>query len=138
MAPVRVRGCAGPVLPVPLADASRRQNGPRKATFRRLITVRLRSKSCLPEGPYVPRPEEKGSSGIEPRTSQQANVGSKTRSAERVPTEFLVTERRERVTVSVITAVNAHGAPVTRLSLIVGRRRGAVAWRSKSRVGTQQ
>src|SRR3984957_7342197 len=29
------------------ADASRRRNGPRKATSCRLITVRLRSKSCL-------------------------------------------------------------------------------------------
>src|ERR1700722_7474242 len=54
MALARVRGCAGQARlaaqaasePPRQADASRRQNGPRKATFRRLITVRLRSKSC--------------------------------------------------------------------------------------------
>ena len=37
------------------ADASRRRNGPRKATYRRLITVRLRSKSCPAGGPDVSR-----------------------------------------------------------------------------------
>src|SRR6201995_3067780 len=59
MALARVRGCAGQALLATLvaggsiqqADASRRRNGPRKATFRRPITVRLRSKSCLAEGP---------------------------------------------------------------------------------------
>src|SRR5712691_12339191 len=60
MALARVRGCAGLVLPVAVgsswqADASRRQNGPRKATSRRLITVRLRSKSCPDGGYLVPR-----------------------------------------------------------------------------------
>ena len=50
MAPVRVRGCAGlkSLSAGPsarLADASRRRSGPRKATSRRPITVRLRSKS---------------------------------------------------------------------------------------------
>src|SRR5215831_527341 len=58
MAPARVRGCAAPVL-LPAgrlprqADASRRRNGPRKATYRRLITVRLRSKSCPARGSDV-------------------------------------------------------------------------------------
>jgi hypothetical protein len=33
------------------ADASRRLSGPRKTTFGRSITVRLRSKSCLANGP---------------------------------------------------------------------------------------
>src|SRR6185437_15291360 len=55
MALARVRGCAGQALLAALvaggslqqADASRRQNGPRKATSRRPITVRLRGKSCL-------------------------------------------------------------------------------------------
>src|ERR1700683_2407069 len=51
MALARARGCAGRVPPpgptVRKADASRRRNGPRKATSCRLITVRLRSKSCL-------------------------------------------------------------------------------------------
>src|ERR1700684_4149503 len=60
MALARVRGCAELVLPVTagstrLADASRRQNGPRKATSRRLITVRLRGKSCLAGEYRVPR-----------------------------------------------------------------------------------
>src|SRR5215469_18185123 len=55
MALVRVRGCAGLVPPgaegsIQQADASRRQNGPRKATSRRPITVRLRGKSCLAGG----------------------------------------------------------------------------------------
>lgn len=53
MAPVRVRGCTGPTparVSVWLADASRRRNGPRKATLGRPITVRLRGKSCLPGG----------------------------------------------------------------------------------------
>src|SRR5580692_2562147 len=51
MALARARGCAGRGSPpghhVRQADASRRRNGPRKATSCRLITVRLRSKSCL-------------------------------------------------------------------------------------------
>src|SRR5215475_764939 len=60
MALARVRGCAGLALPETAgpawqADASRRRNGPRKATSRRPITVWLRGKSC-PDGEYrVPR-----------------------------------------------------------------------------------
>ena len=54
MAPVRVRGCvvrdSSDRGPVRQADASRRRNGPRKddrtVSVRRLITERLRSKSC--------------------------------------------------------------------------------------------
>src|SRR5690606_37772520 len=100
MAPVRVRGCAEPGLPAPLADASRRRNGPRKATFRRLITVRLRGKSCLPGGPDVPRQERRAVVATELRNPQQADVGTKTRSAGRVPPAFPVTRRRKRVTVT--------------------------------------
>src|SRR5215472_1373545 len=91
MALARVRGCAGlgsPVAEGPSwqADASRRRNGPRKATSRRPITVRLRGKSCPDGGHRVPPGMEKGSSGHgRPRTPQQADVGSKTRSAGRVP-----------------------------------------------------
>src|SRR6202161_2153175 len=96
MALARVRGCAGQARLAALAasgssqqaEASRRRNGPRKATSRRPITVRLRSKSC-PAGGHkeFPGAREKGSSGQgRPRTSQQADVGSKTRSAGRVPT----------------------------------------------------
>src|ERR1035438_10461759 len=54
MAPARVRGCAvqgsppAAGSPARQADASRRRNGPRKATWRRPITVRLRGKSCPP------------------------------------------------------------------------------------------
>src|SRR6202042_1063781 len=63
MALARVRGCAGQALdavaasagPIRQADASRRQNGPRKATSRRSITVRLSSKSCPAGGYRVPR-----------------------------------------------------------------------------------
>jgi len=59
MALARARGCAGSRLrsrgPAPQADASRRQNGPRKATSRRLITVRLRGKSCPSWGHRVSR-----------------------------------------------------------------------------------
>src|SRR6202020_1968628 len=97
MALARVRGCAGQARRAALAaggspwqaDASRRQNGPRKATFRRPITVRLRSKSCLAgEHNEFRGQREKGSSGHgRPRTPQQADVGSKTRSAGRVPSE---------------------------------------------------
>ena len=51
VAPVRVRGCVPEGVPVAgaprgQADASRRRNGPRKATLRRSITVRFRGKSC--------------------------------------------------------------------------------------------
>src|ERR1700731_2716243 len=50
MALARARGCASrgslPRHHAGQADASRRRNGPRKATSRRPITVRLRSKSC--------------------------------------------------------------------------------------------
>ncbi|MEY9215360.1 hypothetical protein ABH917_004806 [Thermobifida halotolerans] len=90
MAPVRVRGCvergALPVeAPGRQADASRRRNGPRKATFRRLITVRLRGKSCPFGGSDALLTREKSSSGAQaPRASQQADVGTKTRSAGRV------------------------------------------------------
>src|ERR1700742_1319239 len=56
MALARVRGCAEAVRPETAglprqAEASRRRNGPRKATSRRLITVRFRGKSC-PGGEY--------------------------------------------------------------------------------------
>src|ERR1700751_5488609 len=95
MALARVRGCAGQALrtasaaggPLRQADDSRRGNGPRKAISCRLITVRLRVKSCL-DGEYlVPRPERRAVVATErPRTPQQADVGSKTRSAGRVAT----------------------------------------------------
>src|ERR1700727_165385 len=63
MALARVRGCAGQALdavaasagPIRQAEASRRQNGPRKTTSRRSITVRLSSKSCPAGGYRVPR-----------------------------------------------------------------------------------
>src|SRR5579863_10045832 len=107
MALARVRGCAGQALQAALAaggstwqaDASRRRNGPRKATCRRPITVRLRSKSC-PAGEHKALPDlrEKGSSGHgRPRTSQQADVGSKTRSAGRVLSGPFVLHWWERV-----------------------------------------
>src|SRR5690606_11960883 len=105
MAPVRVRGCVDrgvPSMGTPgrQADASRRRNGPRKATFRRLITVRLRGKSCLLGGPDALRTREKGSSGAQaPRAPQQADVGTKTRSA-------------GRVTLSVHTGRAVTGAPL--------------------------
>jgi hypothetical protein len=90
MALARARGCAGRGSPpgshARQADASRRRNGPRKATSRRLITVRLRSKSC-PAGRYgvfrTGRRAPVAQSRL--RNPQQANVGSKTRSAGRVP-----------------------------------------------------
>ena len=90
MAPARVRGCVGQVSPSPgyppwQADASRRRNGPRKATSRRLITVRLRNKSCPAGGPDVPRAGRRAVVAQLPRNPQQADVGSKTRSAGRVP-----------------------------------------------------
>src|SRR5260221_214925 len=50
MAPARVRGCVRPYAPPGRrywqADASRRRSGPRKATYCRPITGRLRSKPC--------------------------------------------------------------------------------------------
>ena len=96
MAPVRVRGCArlGPLgktrgqHPAGLADASRRLNGPRKATSRRPITVRLRSKSCPASGHRVCWAGRRVVVATEmPPTPQQADVGTKTRSAGRVPLE---------------------------------------------------
>src|SRR5215475_15889960 len=90
MAPARVRGCAWPGYPQSagslrrLADASRRRNGPRKATSRRPITVRLRGKSCPAGGPDVLRPGRRGVVAEALRDPQQADVGSKTRSARRV------------------------------------------------------
>src|SRR5215472_7790151 len=86
MAPARVRGCAGSKVPFAglrarQADASRRRNGPRKATYRRPITVRLRGKSCPARRSMRWLGREKGSSGTSwPRNPQQADVGSKTRS----------------------------------------------------------
>lgn len=50
-----------------------------------LITVRLRSKSCLQSVVRYGAPGEKASSGKKLRPSQQAGVGSKTRSAGRTP-----------------------------------------------------
>ena len=67
------------------ADASRRRNGPRKATSCRPITVRLRSKSCPAGRPDAARAGRRAVVAQRPRTSQQADVGSKTRSAGRVP-----------------------------------------------------
>src|SRR5690606_16753588 len=93
MAPARVRGCVGRLLlaeaPRRQADASRRLNGPRKATCRRPITVRLRRKTCLGEGPDALRAGRRGVVAItrtlRPRDPRQADVGTKTRSAGRVP-----------------------------------------------------
>src|SRR5512139_6178 len=90
MAPARVRGCAGS-LETRLADASRRRSGPRKATSRRPITVRLRGKSCLDGGSDIIRAERRALVAKAPRDPQQADVGTKTRSAGRVPpTEAVV------------------------------------------------
>ena len=65
MAPARVRGCAGEVHvfargQIRQADASRRRNGPRKATSRRPITVRLRGKPCPTGTPDVSRIGRRG------------------------------------------------------------------------------
>src|SRR6478752_1398937 len=64
MAPARVRGCAGPAVPpgaaVRQADASRRRNGPRKATSCRSITVRLRGKTCPVGSPDGSRAGRRG------------------------------------------------------------------------------
>ncbi len=86
MAPARVRGCVGFALTGGTwqADASRRQNGPRKGTERCLITVRLRSKPCPAADSDGRRQRESDERRITPRHSQQAGVGSKTRSAGRV------------------------------------------------------
>src|SRR4051812_50112710 len=87
MAPVRVRGCAGPTARLApasgaarQADASRRRNGPRKATSRRPITVRLRSKSCPDGGPDVLRPGRRGVVAVTLRDPQQGGGGGETRS----------------------------------------------------------
>src|SRR5579859_386257 len=89
MALARARGCAGRGSPlgdhVRQADASRRRNGPRKATSRRPITVRLRSKTCPAGGYRVSRAGRRAPVARRPQPPQQANVGSKTRSAGRVP-----------------------------------------------------
>ena len=80
MALARVRGCAGQALPATggppwQADASRRRNGPRKATSRRPITVRLRSKSCL-DGEYrVPRPGRRAVVAIEAANPSAGGCG---------------------------------------------------------------
>jgi hypothetical protein len=99
--PARVRGCAPESVPVvgaarEQADASRRQSGPRKATLCRSITVRFRSKSCLDSAYICAELWEKGSSRVIParvrRDPQQANVGSKTRSADRVSRNSLMSD----------------------------------------------
>jgi len=89
MAPARVRGCAGQGFPLAAgsparqADASRRRNG----HVRRLVVDRSR---CGLEVSPAPREirclpdREKGDSGNRPRIPQQADVGTKTRSAGRV------------------------------------------------------
>jgi hypothetical protein len=93
MAPVRVRGCAARVSirrdSHRQAEASRRQNGPRKATANAqrsspLITERLSSKSCPAEGHDGLLLREKVRVA-QAATPQQASVGSKTRSDGRVP-----------------------------------------------------
>src|SRR3569833_42720 len=83
MTPARVRGCAES-QPARQADASRRRNGPRKATSRRPITVRLRGKSCPAGGSDVLRTGRRAVVARAPRDPQQADVGTKTRSAGRV------------------------------------------------------
>src|SRR6266516_2586668 len=85
MAPARVRGCVGQIV-ARQADASRRPSGPRKATSRRPITVRLRGKSCPAGGSDVRRAGRRALVATgQPRGPQQADVGTKTRSAGRVP-----------------------------------------------------
>jgi hypothetical protein len=83
MAPTGVRDCvADQFFEVGLlqADASRRQSGPRK-TIQSLSTVRFRSKSCLVGNPDGYLQREKVISGKKLRGLQQADVGSKIRSA---------------------------------------------------------
>jgi len=94
MESVRVRGCVVPVPPsgmkVPCrqADASRRQNGPRKTTALRggsRSRCGLEVSPALSSSSYATVGREKVGSGIKPREPQQAIVGSKTRSAGRTP-----------------------------------------------------
>ena len=83
MAPTWVRDCvADQFFEVGLlqADASRRQSGPRK-TSQSLSTVRFRSKPCLAGNPDDYQKREKVISGKKLRGLQQADVGSKIRSA---------------------------------------------------------
>jgi hypothetical protein len=96
--------CPGPWLQ---ADASRRRNGPRKATFRRPITVRLRSKSCPAGGPDGHRSGRRGVVATVLRDPQQADVGSKTRSAGQVPP---ATPRRAIGCVVVVADPQSHGS----------------------------
>jgi hypothetical protein len=116
MAPVRVRGCSGPTLEgvsVWLADASRRRNGPRKATLGRPITVRLRGKSCLPGGSDISRKERRA-------------VVAKSRE----PLSRRMWGRRPG---------RPDGCRERRaLSITVELRRGAFAWTSSSRDGTPE
>ena len=84
MAPTEVRDCAADQffeVGLVQADASRRQNGPRK-TIQSLSTVRFRSKSCLTGNPDDYHQWEKVISGKKLRGLQQADVGSKIRSAQ--------------------------------------------------------
>src|SRR5690349_20898940 len=83
MTPARVRGCAES-QPARQADASRRRNGPRKATSRRPITVRIRGKTCPAGGSDVLRTGRRAVVARALRDPQQADVGTKTRSAGRV------------------------------------------------------
>src|SRR5215469_14469201 len=112
MAPARVRGCTTVAIrlagrPPRLADASRRQNGPRKATSCRLITVRLRSKSCPAGGPDVPRAGRRavvayvaanpsaGGCGVEDQVGRAGVVQSRQKGV--VPVDIIFKGRRTDV-----------------------------------------
>ena len=93
MESVRVRGCVGGTnASRRLADASRRQNGPRKAAGAGASPTPTSRSRCGLEVSPAPSPSsyaavrrEKVGSGTKPREPQQAIVGSKTRSAGRTP-----------------------------------------------------
>ena len=115
------------------ADASRRRNGPRKATLRRPITVRLRDKSCPAGGPDGRRPGRRGEWLLSPRAPQQADVGSKTRSAGRVSSD----SGRHRIA---RTSAGSHRRTDGRhrgrsWAYRLTTRGGMPAWTSSSRVG---
>ena len=78
MAPTRVRDCAvGQLFGVGLlqADASRRLSGPRKTTFGRSITVRLRSKSYLAVGPDGQRSKRRSLVAIDAARTSVGDCG---------------------------------------------------------------
>ena len=106
------------------ADASRRQNGPRKQRLWRGEHSAARRK------PVLPKKEERSKSGVMPRGSQAANVGEKTRSGGSLGRSFFYSHEGKRSSpgelLNRVFYPLGTGFPIAAAPLLLPRPRGGI------------